>query len=263
MPDIRAACKIVAIANQKGGVGKTTTAVNLAALLNLKGIKTLLVDFDPQGNASSSFGLTKKNVITVFEIIDNLAPPEKGIYSTKYGDIIPSNLDLVGSEITLVSRENRELVLKNVLDSLRPSYDVIIIDCAPGLGLLMLNALCASDSVLIPLQCEYLALEGLTAMIDTVRMLKKRLNSGLELDGLLFTMFDGRTNLSGQVVREVKKYFSDKIYRTVIPRNVRLSEAPSHGKPIYYYDRYSRGTESYEAFTEEFIKRNRLGKKNT
>ncbi len=262
MSEFKSDCRVVAIANQKGGVGKTTTAVNLASFLNMKGVNTLLVDFDPQGNASSSFGITQKNIVTVFELIDNLAPIEKGIHKTKYGDIIPANLELVGSEIALVGRENRELVLKSVIDPLRPSYDVILIDCAPGLGLLMLNALCAADGVLIPLQCEYLALEGLTAMIDTIRMLKKRLNPKLDLDGLLFTMYDGRTKLSAQVVREVKKYFADKIYRTVIPRNVRLSEAPSHGKPIYYYDRYSRGTESYEALSEEFIKRNRLHKKH-
>ncbi len=252
-------CKIIAIANQKGGVGKTTTAVNLAAGLNLKGYKTLLVDFDPQGNATSSFGISKHDDgVTIFELIGGAGSAGSGIRHTKYGDIIPSSINLVGSEITLVNVDNREYCLKKVLDPLRSDYDIMLIDCAPGLGLLMVNALCASDGVLIPLQCEYLALEGLSMMIDTIRSLKKKLNPTLELDGLLFTMFDGRTNLSGQVVREVKKYFADKIYKTVIPRNVRLSEAPSHGKPVQFYDKYSKGAESYSELTEEFLHRNHL-----
>lgn len=259
MPADADKCKIIAIANQKGGVGKTTTAVNLAAGLFLKGYKTLLVDFDPQGNATSSFGVSKRDGgLTVFELIGGGEDTLGSVRHTKFGDIIPSSINLVGSEITLVNTPEREFCLKKVLDPLRPEYDVILIDCAPGLGLLMVNALCAADCVLIPLQCEYLALEGLSMMVDTIRSLKKKLNPSLELEGLLFTMFDGRTNLSGQVVREVKKYFSDKIYKTVIPRNIRLSEAPSHGKPIQFYDKFSRGAASYNELTEEFLVRHRF-----
>ncbi len=253
---------VVAVANQKGGVGKTTTAVNLSAGLTLAGYQTLLVDFDPQGNATSSFGLGKRDSgPNIFDLMDGGTEIASAVRKTKFGDIIPSCLDLAGSEITLVNKEKREFCLKNALEPLRNSYDVILIDCPPGLGLLMINALTASDSVMIPLQCEYFALEGLSMMVDTIRSVRKRLNPRLEIDGFLFTMFDGRTNLSAQVVREVKKYFSDKIYKAVIARNVRLSEAPSHGKPVQFYDKHSKGAHNYNELTEEFIKRNHLRKR--
>lgn len=250
---------IVAVANQKGGVGKTTTAVNLSAGLTLAGYRTLLVDFDPQGNASSSYGLSKRDSgVNIFDLLDGSTDAATAIHHTKYGDLIPSSLDLAGSEITLVNQERREFCLKGALEPLRTSYDVIVIDCPPGLGLLMINALTASDGVLIPLQCEYFALEGLSMMVDTIRSIRKRMNPKLEIDGFLFTMFDGRTNLSAQVVREVKKYFSDKIYKTVIARNVRLSEAPSHGKPVQFYDKHSKGAHAYNDLAAEFAAKHHL-----
>lgn len=252
---------IVAVANQKGGVGKTTTAVNLSAGLTLAGYKVLLVDFDPQGNATSGFGVGKRDSgPNIFDLLDGETDAASAVRHTKYGDVIPSSLDLAGSEITLVNKERREFCLKEALDPLRSAYDVILIDCPPGLGLLMINALTASDGVLIPLQCEYFALEGLSMMVDTIRSVRKRLNPRLEIDGFLFTMFDGRTNLSAQVVREVKKYFSDKIYKTVIVRNVRLSEAPSHGKPVQFYDKHSKGAHAYNELAAEFAARNGLRK---
>ncbi len=252
-------CQIVAVASQKGGVGKTTTAVSLAAALNRLGVKTLLVDFDPQSNSTGNFGVSKKDISAdVYDLISLRAEPAQGIVHTKYGDIIPATIGLVGAEISLVSEADREQRLKTALDTLRPDYDVILIDCAPSLGLLMLNGMCAADSVLIPIQCEYLALEGLSLTIDTIRNMRKKLNPGLELCGLVFTMYDGRTNLSSQVAREVKKHFADKIFKTVIPRNVRLSEAPSHGMPVQYYDRSSKGAKSYDELAEEFVLRMRI-----
>ena len=266
---------ILAVANQKGGVGKTTTAVNLAAGLTLagyrvllvdnlpvSGYRVLLVDFDPQGNATSGFGLSKRETKNnIFALLDGDITPADAVRKTKYGDIIPSSLDLAGCEIMLVNREAREFCLKNALAPLKAEYDVIVIDCPPGLGLLMINALTAADGVMIPLQCEYFALEGLTMMVDTIRSVRKRLNPTLEINGFLFTMFDGRTNLAAQVVREVKKYFADKIYKTVIVRNVRLSEAPSHGKPVQFYDKHSKGAKCYNELTEEFVNRVRLMKR--
>ncbi len=249
---------IVAVANQKGGVGKTTTAVSLAAALKQKGFRVLLVDFDPQGNATSSFGVSKRRSADVTTLLEDASQAETCVCTTPYGDLIPAGPDLAGSEIALVRVDRREYRLKEGLDRLRRNYDVVLIDCPPGLGLLMVNALVASDGVLIPLQCEYLALEGLSMMVETVRTLRQGLNPALEIDGFVFTMYDGRTNLAGQVVREVKKYFADKIYKTMIPRNVRLSEAPSHGKPVQFYDRTSKGTLAYGELTEEFICRNRL-----
>ena len=249
----------IAVANQKGGVGKTTTAVNLSAGLTLAGYRVLLVDFDPQGNATSSFGVSKRDAQkNIFDLLGGEGDPASAVQKTKFGDIIPSSLDLAGSEIMLVNREKREYCLKNILDPLKSAYDVIVIDCPPGLGLLMINALTAADGVMIPLQCEYFALEGLTMMVETIRSVRKRLNPKLEINGFLFTMFDGRTNLAAQVVREVKKYFADKIYKTVIVRNVRLSEAPSHGKPVQFYDKHSKGAKCYNELTEEFIARVRL-----
>ena len=252
-------CQIVAVANQKGGVGKTTTAVSLAASLNRLGVKTLLVDFDPQSNATGNFGVSKKDIrADVYDLLSRRASAAEAVVHTKYGDIIPATIGLVGAEISLVSEEDRELRLKEGLDTLRPAYDLILIDCAPSLGLLMLNGMCAADSVLIPIQCEYLALEGLSLTIDTIRNVRRKLNPSLELCGLVFTMYDGRTNLSSQVAREVKRHFADKIFKTVIPRNVRLSEAPSHGMPVQYYDKSSKGSKSYEELAEEFVLRLRI-----
>ncbi len=252
-------CQIVAVASQKGGVGKTTTAVSLAASLNRLGVKTLLVDFDPQSNATGNFGVSKKDIrADVYDLLSRRASAAEAVVHTKYGDIIPATIGLVGAEISLVSEEDRELRLKEGLDTLRPAYDLILIDCAPSLGLLMLNGMCAADSVLIPIQCEYLALEGLSLTIDTIRNVRRKLNPSLELCGLVFTMYDGRTNLSSQVAREVKRHFADKIFKTVIPRNVRLSEAPSHGMPVQYYDKSSKGSKSYEELAEEFVLRLRI-----
>lgn len=252
-------CQIVAVASQKGGVGKTTTAVSLSAALNRLGVRTLLVDFDPQSNSTGNYGVSKKETnADVYDLLMQTASPADAVVHTKYGDIIPSSINLVGAEIALVSEEDRELRLKAALDVLRPEYDIILIDCAPSLGLLMLNGMCAADSVLIPIQCEYLALEGLSLTIDTIRNVRKKLNPSLELCGLVFTMYDGRTNLSSQVAREVKRHFADKIFKTVIPRNVRLSEAPSHGMPVQYYDRSSKGAKSYDELAEEFVLRMRV-----
>lgn len=253
------ACQIVAVASQKGGVGKTTTSVSLAASLNRLGVRTLLVDFDPQSNSTGNFGVSKKAVkADVYDLLMGRSAPEDAVVKTRFGDIIPSTIGLVGAEISLVGIEEREYCLKRALDKLRPNYDVILIDCAPSLGLLMLNGLCAADSVLIPIQCEYLALEGLSLTADTIRNVRKKLNPGLELCGLVFTMYDGRTNLSSQVAREVKRHFADKIFKTVIPRNVRLSEAPSHGMPVQYYDKSSKGAKSYDELAEEFVLRLRI-----
>jgi len=245
--------RILAIANQKGGVGKTTTCVNLAAALNEKGKKVLLCDIDPQGNSTSGFGVDKKTQNTSYELILGAANTQDAIVHTPYGDVIPANKSLSGAEIELVSLEGREYRLKNAIQKLKDEYDYILIDCPPSLGLLTINALCASDAVLIPVQCEYYALEGLSDLIYTIRVVKKGLNRDLEIDGILLTMFDSRTNLSIQVADEVKRHFPGKIYSAVIPRNVRLSEAPSHGRPVLAYDPASRGADSYLKLAEEII----------
>ena len=225
--------KIIAFANQKGGVGKTTTAINLAAALYERGKRMLLCDFDPQGNATSGFGVDPRSLETsVYDLIVADEPDVKNaIVSTKWVDLIGANVNLAGAELDLIAMENRENRLKSVLDRVRDDYDYIFIDCPPSLGLLTLNCLCAADSFLVPLQCEYYALEGLSQLMTTVRMVKKSMNPALELEGVLLTMFDGRTNLSIQVVEEVKKHFPGQVFSSVVPRNVRLSEAPSHGKP--------------------------------
>ena len=249
--------KIIAFANQKGGVGKTTTAINLAAALYERGKRMLLCDFDPQGNATSGFGVDPRTLKTsVYDLIVADDPDVKSaIVSTKWVDLIGSNVNLAGAELDLISMEGRENRLKSVLDRVRDDYDYIFIDCPPSLGLLTLNCLCASDSFLVPLQCEYYALEGLSQLMTTVRMVKKSMNRSLELEGVLLTMFDGRTNLSIQVVEEVKKHFPGEVYSSVVPRNVRLSEAPSHGKPITDYDRMCRGAEAYLALADEMLKK--------
>ena len=249
--------KIIAFANQKGGVGKTTTAVNLAASLADQGKKVLVCDFDPQGNATSGFGIDPRSLKTsVNELVVCDAPVEEGIIKTKWVDVIGANVNLAGAEIDMIEMDRREYRLKMVLDQVREEYDYIFIDCPPSLGLLTLNSLCAADSFLVPLQCEYYALEGLTQLMTTVRAVQRGLNENIRMEGVLLTMFDGRTNLSIQVVEEVKRHFGKKVFATVVPRNVRLSEAPSHGEPITAYDRYCRGAEAYMALAQEFLRRN-------
>ena len=250
--------KIVAIANQKGGVGKTTTTINLSTILAKKGKKVLMVDTDPQGNATSGLGIDKSVHFSVYDVIINDVEIENTLQTTmvKNLDVCPSNINLAGAEVELVSMMSREQRLKEKLDCIKDKYDYIIIDCPPSLGLITLNAFTASDSVLIPVQCEYYALEGLGQLINTINLVKKHLNPNLEVEGALLTMFDIRTNLSNQVVKEVSKYFENRVYKTVIPRNVRLSEAPSYGMPISIYDPKSKGAKSYEKFAKEFLKKN-------
>ena len=250
--------KIVAIANQKGGVGKTTTTINLSTILAKKGKKVLMVDTDPQGNATSGLGVDKSVHFSVYDVIINDVEIENTLQTTmvKNLDVCPSNINLAGAEVELVSMMSREQRLKEKLDCIKDKYDYIIIDCPPSLGLITLNAFTASDSVLIPVQCEYYALEGLGQLINTINLVKKHLNPNLEIEGALLTMFDIRTNLSNQVVKEVSKYFENRVYKTVIPRNVRLSEAPSYGMPISIYDPKSKGAKSYEKFAKEFLKKN-------
>lgn len=251
--------KVISIFNQKGGVGKTTTNVNLCAALALKGKKVLSIDIDPQGNSSSGFGLDKNNLeLTIYDILIEDTDINKVIHKTDIEnlDLIPANIQLAGAEIELTNTKYREKTLRESINLLDGTYDFIIIDCPPSLGLLSLNALTASDTVLIPIQCEYYSLEGVGQLIDTVKLVRKNLNPKLEIEGVLLNMFDGRTNLSIQVVEEVKKYFKDKVYRTVIPRSVRLAEAPSFGQPIMLYDDKSKGSEAYVKLAEELIKNN-------
>ncbi len=249
--------KIISIVNQKGGVGKTTSAVNLAAALGALGKRVLLVDIDPQGNTTSGYGISRKNLAaTSYEILIGSATAASAVITTKFQgvDIIPSNINLAGAELELAVIEKREAVLKNALAPLQANYDFIFFDCPPSLGLITLNALTASDSFLVPIQCEYYALEGLSQLMATVRTIKRLYNPLIELEGVLLTMYDGRLNLTQQVVSEVKNFFPKKVYATVIPRNVRLSEAPSFGEPVIYYDRGSRGSESYMMLAEEFLR---------
>lgn len=250
--------KVVSIANQKGGVGKTTTAVNLSTILAKKGNKVLMIDADPQGNATSGLGINKDVNFSVYDVLVNDVEIENTVQQTmvKNLDVCPSNINLAGAEVELVSMISREHRLKEKIDSQKDKYDYIIIDCPPSLGLITLNAFTASDSVLIPVQCEYYALEGLGQLINTINLVKKHLNKELVVEGALLTMFDIRTNLSNQVVKEVNKYFENKVYKTVIPRNVKLSEAPSYGMPISVYDPKSKGAKSYEKFVKEFLKKN-------
>lgn len=248
--------KIIAIANQKGGVGKTTTAVNLSTILAKKGKKVVLLDADPQGNATSGLGGEKDVEKSLYDVLINEEPIENTLQDTveKNLKICPSNVNLAGAEVELVSQMSREHRLKEQLESAKKNYDYIFIDCPPSLGLITLNSFTAADSVLIPVQCEYYALEGLGQLINTINLVKKHLNKTLEIEGAILTMYDIRTNLSNQVVREVKRYFDDKVYKTVIPRNVRLSEAPSFGMPISIFDPKSKGAKSYEKLAKEFLK---------
>ena len=250
--------KVVSVANQKGGVGKTTTAVNLSTILAKRGKKVLLIDADPQGNATSGIGIDKDVKFSVYDVLINDVELENTIKDTtvKNLEICPSNINLAGAEVELVPMMSREYRLKEKIDEQKDKYDYIIIDCPPSLGLLTLNAFTASDSVLIPVQCEYYALEGLGQLINTINLVKKHLNAELIIEGALLTMFDIRTNLSNQVVKEVNRYFDKKVYKTVIPRNVKLSEAPSYGMPISVYDPKSKGARAYDKFVKEFIKNN-------
>ena len=248
--------RIIAIANQKGGVGKTTTSVNLSACLAHIGKKVLLIDTDPQGNATSGVGINKGDVQNcIYDILIDDVELNDVILQTKVEnlDIIPATISLAGAEIELVSTISREVRMKHAIHEAKDMYDYIIIDCPPSLGLLTINALTASDAILIPVQCEYYALEGLSQLLSTIRLVQKHLNEDLTIDGVLLTMFDARTNLGIQVIEEVKKYFQDKVYKTIIPRNVRLSEAPSHGEPIIVYDSRSRGAEVYLELAKEVV----------
>ena len=252
--------KIIAIVNQKGGVGKTTTCVNLAAAVKAKGKRVLLCDFDPQANATSGMGVDKSVSNGVYDVLINGTETEKAIVSTPYGDVLPSSKALAGAGVEMIEMENRQFLLKAALRQVAANYDYIFIDCPPSLELLTLNALCAADSLLVPLQGEYYALEGLSDLMGTVRIVRRGLNPKLEIEGVLLTMFDGRTNLAIQVAQEIKRFFPGKVYSTVIPRNIRLSEAPSHGKPIHAYDRTCRGAEAYNAMADEFLRKNGIGK---
>jgi chromosome partitioning protein len=249
--------KIISIANQKGGVGKTTTTINLSSLLAAAEKRTLLVDIDPQSNSSSGLSVTNQNP-SVYEVLVGTRSIKEVIINTfmPFLDMLPSNINLVGAEIEMVDIENRETLLRNALAEITDNYDYILIDCPPSLGLLTLNSLTASDSVLIPVQCEYFALEGLGQLLNTINIVKKHFNKDLAIEGVLLTMFDTRLRLSHQVAEEVRKYFGDKVFNTVINRNVRISEAPSYGKPIILYDAISSGAQNYMALASEFLEKN-------
>ena len=250
--------KIIAVTNQKGGVGKTTTAINLSALVAEAGKRVLLVDIDPQGNATSGLGQADTDSNTVYEVLLGEAQAREAIVATGFGplSLMPTAIELAGAEIELVSIEDRESLLRRALDPLRDDYDYIFIDCPPALGLLTLNALTAADSVLIPIQCEYYALEGVGQLVNTVKLIRKKLNPDLAVEGILLTMYDARTNLCAQVVQEVRTHFRDEAFETMIPRNVRLSEAPSYGLPIHLYDARCAGAQAYRELARELIERN-------
>lgn len=249
--------KIIAITNQKGGVGKTTTAINLSASVAAMGKRVLLVDIDPQGNATSGVGQSGTDTNNIYDVLIGEAQAQDAIVSTGFDalDLMPTAIELAGAEIEMVGMENREQLLKNALESLRSAYDYIFIDCPPSLSLLTINALTAADSVLIPIQCEYYALEGLGQLINTVKLMRRKLNPQLAVTGVLLTMFDSRTNLCAQVVQEVRAHFAEEVFETMIPRNVRLSEAPSYGLPIHRYDARCIGAKAYASLAKEVIKR--------
>ena len=251
--------KTIAIGNQKGGVGKTTTAVNLSACLGAKGKKTLIIDIDPQGNTTSGLGLDPRTVeSSIYDCIINDVPMSEAMVKTEFDNlwICPSNIDLAGAELELVGKADREFLLKKAIREVKGDFDFIIIDCPPSLGLITLNSFAAADTILVPIQCEYYALEGLSQLTNTIRIIKKGINPPLDIEGVLLTMFDARTNLSIQVVEEVKRFFGKKVYGSVIPRSVRLAEAPSFGQPIIVYDKNSRGAESYMELAQEVIDNN-------
>lgn len=249
--------RVIAVANQKGGVGKTTTAVNLAACIASLGRRTLIIDIDPQGHSTSGLGINSHGVITIYDVLMDEATLAEAIQTTAIAGlhIVPSGIDLAGAEIELVSMISREQRLRKALKPLQDSYDYVFIDCPPSLGLLTVNALTAADSVLVPIQCEYYALEGLGQFMNTMRLIQTNLNPTLRIEGVVLTMFDARTNLAIQVVDEVKRFFRDKVFLSIVPRNVRLSEAPSHGKPIVLYDPRSRGAQVYQELAQEVIER--------
>ena len=247
---------IISVVNQKGGVGKTTTAVNLTAALHKRGKKVLLCDFDPQANATSGLGVDKDEVsASSYDVVIDGKPAAEAIVHTDYGDLIPSSADLCGAGVELIAMPNREYVLRDALREVKDEYDYIFIDCPPSLELLTLNALCAAESILVPVQCEYFALEGLSDLMTTMRAVKRGLNPELYLFGVLLTMFDGRTNFSSQVAEEVRRHFPGKVFAAAIPRNVRLAEAPSHGLPVWAYDKFSRGAKAYEDLADEIIQK--------
>ena len=252
--------KIISIVNQKGGVGKTTSAVNLVAALGAMGKKVLLIDIDPQGNTTSGYGIQRKGLTaTSYELLINSTEAKNAVIQTKYQgvDVIPSNMNLAGAELEMASLDGRESLLKKAIAPIQENYDYVFFDCPPSLGLITLNALTASDTFIVPIQCEYYALEGLSQLMATVRQVKRLYNATIEIEGIVLTMYDGRLNLTGQVVGEIKKYFADKLYKTAIPRAVRLSEAPSFGMPIQYYDKRSKGAAAYNDLAKEFLKKNR------
>ena len=246
--------RIIAIANQKGGVGKTSTCVNLTFALKKRGRKVLLVDCDAQGNATSGMGVDKSKTPNMYHILTQGVQAADCVIHTSYGDVIPTNKDLSGASVELVEMEDREYILKNALEPLRDKYDYILIDCPPSLELLTVNALAAADGVLVPVQCEYYALEGIADLTTTIKMINSRINPKLEIQGIVLTMYDSRTNFSQQVADEISRYFGDKVYKTKIPRNIRIAEAPSHGKPVIAYDRISRGSAAYLKLGAELVK---------
>ncbi len=248
--------KIIAVVNQKGGVGKTTTAVNLTAALHDLGLRVLLCDFDPQANATSGMGVDKRRIrYSVYDVTINGVNPREAVVATPYGDVLPAAADLAGATVELIGVDHRERQLEMALQSIRGDYDLIFVDCPPSLELLTLNGLCAADSILVPVQCEYYALEGLSDLMATLRMVKRKLNPRLEIFGVALTMFDGRTNFSAQVAQEVRRHFPGKVFSAVIPRNIRLAEAPSHGIPVTAYDRLSRGSQAYKQMAEEIYRK--------